>query len=213
VYCIQKGELIIHTEVWKITLALLIGYLLGSVPFGIIISRLYKLDIRKVGSGNIGATNVFRNLGAIPGITVFILDVAKGAIPVYISYLLIPPDISFKYWGFILVGAIAVMGHMYPAYLKFKGGKGGATSLGVLIGLMPDVAVIAALIFLAAFFLTRFVSASTMTTAIAVTIGIWLTLKPTEYLVISFIVTAFIIYKHVPNIKRILSGTEPKVMS
>ena len=177
--CDKRGDQIINTEILKALLTLLVAYLIGSIPFGVIISRLYKLDIQKVGSGNIGATNVFRNLGALPGITVFVLDIAKGAIPIYIAYFTLSPTIAFKYWILILVGALAVLGHMYSAYIKFKGGKGGATSLGALIGLMPDVAIIAATAFIITLFLTRFVSVGTMITAIAAEIGIWLTSKPT----------------------------------
>ncbi|MFC1767774.1 glycerol-3-phosphate 1-O-acyltransferase PlsY [Candidatus Margulisiibacteriota bacterium] len=192
-------------------LTLLAAYLIGSIPFGVIIGRLYKIDIRSVGSGNIGATNVFRNLGAIPGSIVFGLDVVKGVLPIHIAYMMIQPDSAFKYWIFILTGAFAVIGHIYPLYLRFKGGKGGATSLGVLIGLMPNIAVIAILTFMITLFLTRFVSVSTIITTIAATIAIWLMAKPTEYLTIGIVIILFIIYKHIPNIKRVIAGTEPKV--
>lgn len=191
--------------------SVLLGYLIGAIPFGAIISRFHRIDIQKVGSGNIGATNVFRNLGPVAGITVFILDAAKGAVPIYLAQLLLPQALSYKYWIFVLVGAAAIMGHMYPVYLRFKGGKGGATGLGVLMGLMPDISLIALVAFLIVLFISRFVSVSTITAAVAVLVAIWLTSKPGEYLIVTIIIVIFIIYKHIPNIKRLLSGTEPKI--
>jgi len=187
------------------------AYLIGSIPFGVLISKLHGIDIQNIGSGNMGATNVFRNVGAIPGITVFSLDVVKGAIPVFLASIILPSDLAFKHWIFIMSGAFAVLGHMYPIYLRFKGGKGGATSLGVLIGIMPDVAIIAAFTFIAALLLTRYVSVGTMTTAVASTMAMWLTLKPNEYLIFTAIVTILIIFRHSSNVKRIFAGTEPKV--
>jgi len=128
------------------------AYLLGSIPFGLMIAKIYNVDIRRQGSGNIGATNVFRSLGLVPGILAFGLDFGKGTLAVYVGYWVggYPQLI-------LLMGIAAIFGHMFSLFLKFKGGKGAATGLGVLAGLTPDIFVIAAILTLAIILVTRYV--------------------------------------------------------
>src|SRR5438132_10242172 len=153
----------------------LVSYLLGSIPVGYLVGRIAGIDIRKVGSGNIGATNVTRTLGRRYGYFVFVVDFAKGAIAVCISILLSqhvePKPRSTEIYG--IVGAVfCVLGHVFPIWLKLKGGKGVATSAGALFGLMPLAALIGGVIWFVTFWLTRYVSVASMTATIALPIVI-----------------------------------------
>ena len=126
-------------------LPIILGYLIGSIPFGFLAGKIKGVDIRKVGSGNIGATNIYRSLGIWPALTVFILDMLKGTAAVYIAQALLPqstPLLSREYF-IVLSGVAAMVGHMYSIFLGFSGGKGAATSLGILFGIAPDLFVIA----------------------------------------------------------------------
>lgn len=188
--------------IWTI----LFAYLLGSIPFGLLIARWQGIDIRQQGSGNIGATNVFRTLGAGSGTIVFILDLLKGTIPVIIVQCF-----TNNPWLIILTGFTAIIGHTFPIFLKFKGGKGVATGLGVLLGIAPEIfigaAIIAALIILT----TRYVSLASMTTAVLVMLAFWGMQKPLPYTILTAVITILIILRHRPNIKRLLAGTEAKI--
>jgi glycerol-3-phosphate acyltransferase PlsY len=187
-------------------LVLLAAYLLGAIPFGLLVGYLYRMDIRRYGSGNIGATNAFRTLGLLPGALVFGLDLLKGALPV-----LLAEKMTANPWIIILAGGLAIVGHSFSIFLKFKGGRGAATGLGVILGIAPDIfifAVILAAIIIAA---TRYVSAGSMLTAVAVSLALTLLGRPLPYVLVAWVVTILIIYRHQPNIKRLLAGTEPKL--
>lgn len=189
----------------QIALLLLIAYLLGAIPTGLIVGKLFfNKDIRKFGSGNLGATNTFRVLGKKAGIFVTIFDVAKGVLPA-----IFPIIYDLDIHG-IWFGLTAIIGHVYPIYLKFKGGKAVATSAGVILGVNPVVFLIIAVIFFTLLFTTRMVSL----TSILTSIGNFITTLFFDDLIlqiISFLIMLLIIIRHSSNIKRIISGTEPKI--
>lgn len=202
-------------------LLLLISYLLGTIPFGLIIPRFFGIpDIRQHGSGNIGATNVLRTLGWKAAIWVFIGDIGKGIVAVVITAW------AAKHWGItspsrdvllILSGCAAIVGHIFPFYLKFKGGKGVNTALGVMVTLLPVHALIALGIFLIMLFLFRFVSLASMTAAfgffLSVTGARYLLHQsiPQLYAIIALLVAVVVIYTHRTNIARLLNGTENRI--
>jgi len=195
---------------------LLCGYLAGSIPFGYLIGRLNGIDIRKHGSHNIGATNVTRVLGAAYGRICFVLDFLKGALPV----LLIGSRIGLgspigQGWSAVLVAAGCILGHMYPCWLNFKGGKGVATSIGALITLAFWPVVIALVVWYLVFLKTKIVSiaslATAATTPIAALVLTLLGWAHTHWTVIllMFGVAAFIFWRHRENIDRLIHKQEP----
>ena len=190
----------------KIILTFAIAYLLGSIPFGYLIALLFKIDIRQHGSGNIGATNVFRALGPLPGAIVFILDLLKGTLAVVAARILIGDA-----WFVILAALAVVLGHTFSIFLKFKGGRGAATSLGTLLGVAPDIFVAAALLVALIIYITRYVSVASITVPILVTLAMYFLNRPLPYTIACALVSALIIFRHIPNIKRLLAGTEPKI--
>lgn len=186
-----------------------IGYLLGSLPFGYLVARAHGVDIFKVGSGNPGATNVKRVLGAKAGNAVFALDAVKGAIAA--AWPMLPflqaPDTSFM--G--LVGVIsAVLGHSFSIFTKFKGGKGVATAAGGLFVLIPIASLIGVAVWVLTFFLTRYVSLGSVLAAVAVPAASWLMDKPLSLNLVATALGLFVIVRHRENIKRLLNGTESK---
>lgn len=189
----------------QIALLLAIAYLLGAIPTGLIVGKLlFNKDIRKFGSGNLGATNTFRVLGKNAGIFVTIFDVAKGVLPA-----IFPIIFDLDIHG-IWFGLAAIIGHVYPIYLKFRGGKAVATSAGVILGVNPLIFLIIAVIFFALLFTTRMVSL----TSILTSIGNFITTLFFEDIIlkiISFLIMLIIIIRHSSNIRRIISGTEPKI--
>lgn len=191
----------------KIILPIIIGYLIGSIPFGFIAGKLKGFDLRKVGSGNIGATNIYRTLGALPAILVFLLDLLKGALAVYAARIIIPDSPAV----IVISGIAAVIGHMYPVYIGFKGGKGSATGLGVLLGIAPDLFAVAMIYTAVAIAVTRYVSVTSISGVILLAVMMFAFHKPVEYSIAAVIVAVLVIYKHIPNIKRLISGQEPKI--
>ena len=203
-----------------VTLAtVLIGsYLLGSIPFGYLAGRLAGIDIRKAGSGNVGATNVVRVLGKRYGYPVFALDVLKGLGAVKISMLMAPgrpPDWNSPEIFGILAAMSSVLGHLYPPWLKFNGGKGVATSAGALLALTPVATLIGVAIWIIVFWLTRYVSLASITAAVLLPIVILVvsshgqnTGKPLVYA--SACVAAVVIWRHRSNLSRLMRGTEPR---
>src|SRR5262249_26673795 len=199
--------------------AVLVGsYLLGSVPFGYLAGRIAGIDIQKVGSGNVGATNVVRVLGKRYGYPVFALDVSKGFVAVMISMLMAPgrpPEWSSPEIFGILAAVSSVLGHLYPPWLKFKGGKGVATSAGALLALAPVATLIGVAIWIVVFWLTRYVSLASIAAAIMLPIVI-LAIgphgrdngKPLVYS--SVCVAVIIIWRHRSNLSRLVRGTEPR---
>jgi len=184
-----------------------LGYLIGSIPFGVLTGKIRGIDIRNVGSGNIGATNTYRAMGTLPAIAVLMLDLLKGTAAVYIAQLLFP----LSYLIIILSGLAAVLGHMYPIFLCFKGGKGSATSLGVLLGISPLLFCIAIVYAVLAVAVTRYVSVTSITGVILLSILMFAFHEPIEYALATVVITCLVIYKHVPNIQRLMKGTEPKI--
>jgi glycerol-3-phosphate acyltransferase PlsY len=194
------------------------SYLIGSIPAGYIAGRIVGIDIRTVGSGNIGATNVTRVLGKRYGYPVFIVDFLKGFAAVGMSIMIAkraqPVLISSELFG--VVGAVAcVLGHSFPVWLGFKGGKGVAASAGALLGLMPFVALIAVAVWLIIFYLTRYVSVASMTAALAVPITILSMMflgqtGGTALLYFSICLAAVVIVRHRSNLSRLMRGTEPR---
>ena len=194
------------------------SYLIGSIPAGYIAGRIVGIDIRTVGSGNIGATNVTRVLGKRYGYPVFIVDFLKGFAAVGMSIMIAkraqPVLIPSELFG--VVGAVAcVIGHSFPVWLGFKGGKGVAASAGALFGLMPFVALIAVAVWLIIFYLTRYVSVASMIAALAVPIAIlsMMFLRQTggtALLYVSICLAAVVIFRHRSNLSRLVRGTEPR---
>ncbi|MGZ9848955.1 glycerol-3-phosphate 1-O-acyltransferase PlsY [Macrococcus psychrotolerans] len=189
----------------QIALLLAIAYLLGAIPTGLIVGKLlFNKDIRKFGSGNLGATNTFRVLGKKAGTFVTIFDVAKGVLPA-----IFPIIFDLDIHG-IWFGLAAIIGHVYPIYLKFRGGKAVATSAGVILGVNPLIFLIIAVIFFTLLFTTRMVSL----TSILTSIGNFITTLFFDDIIlkiISFLIMLIIIIRHSSNIRRIISGTEPKI--
>lgn len=182
------------------------AYLLGSIPFGLIIAKIWNVDIRKKGSGNIGATNVFRTLGPVPGAIVFGLDFLKGMLAVYIGYWAGGDPVLV-----LVLGISAILGHMFSVFLGFKGGKGAATGLGVLAGVAPDIFGIAMILAVVIIISTRYVSVASITTSF-VAVGLMLLFhKPIPYTLATFLVAVFILLRHLPNLKRLFKGTEAKI--
>ena len=189
-----------------IILILLAGYLIGSIPFGFLIAKIWNIDIRRYGSGNIGATNVFRILGPFLGTVVFLLDLGKGALPVFLAQ-----QATQNYWLIILAGAAAVLGHTFPVFLKFKGGRGAATGLGVLLGVAPDIFLGALLLALLIILITRYISVASMITSLAVTAAFLVLKRPLPYTLAAGLIAILIILRHIPNLKRLLKKTEPRI--
>ena len=188
------------------SLVLLLSYLLGAVPFGLLAGKARGIDIRMVGSGNIGATNVFREVGKGPGITVLLLDALKGFVPAFFFpvWFGIEPE-----WG-LGFGIAAILGHNFPVYLKFKGGKGVATSAGVILGAAPLAAVIGLGVWAAVFLASGYVSVGSMCAAVAVpAAGWWIYRGGGAVLPIALTVLGLlVIWRHRTNIQRIRSGHE-----
>jgi glycerol-3-phosphate acyltransferase PlsY len=185
-----------------------LGYLLGSIPFGYIMARARGIDIREHGSGNIGATNVTRTIGKGAGVFVFICDASKGLAAVQFGTLLTHHTTAE------IVGAIcAIVGHNFPVWLKFKGGKGIATSAGALIGLVPYPTLVAALVWAAVFFTTRYVSLASIAAAISLPLAVWGLIHFAHHgnmilVWFSVLVAVLAVWRHRGNIARLLNGTE-----
>ncbi len=190
-----------------ITISLLLAYLLGSIPSGLIIGKtFYKIDIREHGSKNLGATNSFRTLGFKPGITVTLMDILKGTLATLLPGIL-GADIHP-----LIVGVVAVIGHMFPLFANFKGGKAVATSAGVVLAYDPFLFVLAILIFFISLYISKYVSLSSMIAALA-SLLYCMIFKFNDWPlnIVILVLTMFIFYRHRANIKRILDKTEPKI--
>lgn len=184
----------------------IIAYLLGSIPTGLIVGKIgYKKDIRNFGSGNLGATNTFRVLGIKAGIIVTLVDILKGTLAAVLPVLFAAEDVYP-----LAVGVLAVIGHMFPVFAKFKGGKAVATSSGVILGVNPLLFVIMISTFLLILYLSKYVSLASMLTGI-VTIIVTIIQRELGLFIVTTILTIFVIYRHTANIKRILNRTEPKI--
>jgi len=188
-----------------IALLILAAYLFGAVPFGLLIAKSRGVDIRKQGSGNIGATNVLRVLGKGWGIFTFVLDALKGFLPAFFFPAIGGVDAEYG----VLFGMAAIIGHSFPVYLKFKGGKGVATSAGMLLGVAPAAVGIGFLCWIICMFVSRYVSLSSIVAAVAVATTVWI--RGDKGPVVSGALTVLavlVVWLHRANIRRLLNGTE-----
>jgi glycerol-3-phosphate acyltransferase PlsY len=203
-----------------------VAYLLGAIPFGLLLARTQGVDLRKVGSGNIGATNVMRTFGKKLGYTCFALDVAKGLIPMLLvpAFGLADPNPTtgqLSLW--LAVGCAAVLGHVFPIYLGFKGGKGVATSLGVVLGLWPYYTLCGLITFavwIIIFLISRYVSLASILAAIVFPIALtaltllipdWQFAQLWPLYIVAILMPLLVIARHAENIKRLLEGSENKI--
>ena len=184
----------------------LLAFLFGAVPFGLMIGKLKGIDLRERGSGNIGASNAMRELGKPLGALVFILDTLKGGLPVFAAYKL-----GFTPEWLVGVGMAAVFGHIYSPFMRFKGCKGVATALGVLLGLDWRVALIALGIFIVVVAVTSYISVGSIAAALAQAALFWVFADPLPLKLFGIIVGLFVIIRHRSNIQRLLKGEENRL--
>jgi len=213
---------------WSYILTALAAYLLGSIPTGFLAAKAKGIDIRAVGSGNIGATNAMRALGKPIGIAVLLLDAAKGFVachffaPLFWNWIAphysglfvyfdkASPELQMRYY--LVAGIFVVLGHNYPCWLKFKGGKGIATTAGVYLALAPWALLAAFVVFMLAALLTRYVSVASITAAIALPATVWIMSPDNLFLcIVTTALGALAIYKHKSNIQRLMAGTENRL--
>jgi len=190
----------------------LLAYLLGSVPTGLLVARfLGGPDPRQSGSGNLGAANLYRLLGRGAGALTLLGDIAKGALPVTLGYYLLPPLGAWQDRALALVAAAAVLGHVFPLYLGFKGGKGVATTFGVVAALAPWAALNLALVYLVALAQTRIFSAAALLTAWLLPLAMGLFCDSKAYLFLAGGLSGLILFTHRENLERLMKGEEPRV--
>jgi glycerol-3-phosphate acyltransferase PlsY len=196
-------------EIYSYALSALGAYFVGSIPTGYLFARARGVDIRKMGSGNIGATNVFRTLGKTAGIAVLVIDGLKGYLPVRLFAF--GQDPQTREYHAMVAGLFAILGHNYTCWLKFKGGKGIATSAGVMAGLVLYGFLSALSVWLVVFAVTRYVSIASITAAAVLPFAVWATGASPQMIALATIFGALAIYKHKANIKRLLDGTEHRI--
>jgi len=187
-------------------LLVIAAYLIGSIPVGLILGKLiWKKDLRRYGSHNIGATNAWRVLGKKAGVLIFLLDFLKGQLGVLLGACM------FALPGAMVVGGFfAMVGHMFPLFIGFKGGKGVATSLGVIAALMPKVTAIVVLVWIVLVALTRYVSVGSIVAAVLAPILAAVFAEPTVYFLFVLVMALFIVLRHRENISRLKAGRENK---
>jgi glycerol-3-phosphate acyltransferase PlsY len=190
-----------------IFLLILGSYLIGALPFGLFIGKLAGADVRKKGSGNIGATNVSRVLGKKLGAATLCCDMLKSYLPMLAAQALLAGQAKANLWVAVC-GLAAVVGHIFPVYLKFKGGKGVATALGMFFFLSPVAVILALLCFLAAVWFTGFVSVGSLVAATVLPLILWLSGEPLATVIVCLPVTVLIWLKHHENIARLRRGEE-----
>jgi acyl phosphate:glycerol-3-phosphate acyltransferase len=195
------------------------AYLLGSIPTGFLVGKARGIDIRTMGSGNIGATNVFRYFGKTAGLVVLLVDAVKGLVAVIalprLCWLAFgaQPDPLNREWLEITAGLAAILGHNFTCWLSFKGGKGIATSAGVLIALVPYSLLAIFAVWILVFALTRFVSLASICASFTLPIATWILGGSFTMIAINAAMAALAIYKHKSNIQRLLNGTESRIGS
>ena len=184
---------------------LLLAYLLGSIPTGFLLGSFSGVDVRQAGSGNVGATNVARVVGKKQGLITLIADVAKGFLTILLSSRLgFDPTVT------ALAALAAFLGHLYPVFLRFQGGKGVATALGIFLGIAPMVSAILVLVFALVISISRRVSLGSMAAAVAAPVLVWFLSYPPLLVGLSSIIALMILFRHQENIRRLISGTEPR---
>ena len=188
----------------RAVLLVTVGYFAGAIPFGVLVTRWFTgRDVRSAGSRNIGATNVARVAGKKFGVLVLALDAGKGALPVLLSLYL-----SDERWIHAATGLAAFLGHVFPVWLRFRGGKGVATALGVLAVLVPDAAFAGALVYVLLFALFRVSSIGSLAGGISALVVTWVRERPLEYQILTTVLFVLILYTHRGNIGRLLKRTE-----
>ena len=193
---------------YLIVAAWLLGaYLVGSVPFGFLIGKMRGVDVRTVGSKNIGATNVFRTVGKKWGLLAFLCDFLKGFVPTMVAKHC-AADVS---WLPVAVGLGCVIGHTLTVFMKFRGGKGVATAFGMLVALIPGLVGIAFLVFVALFASTNYISLGSCGAATFLAVSIWFYPALLAVKIIVSLIGVFVVVKHKSNISRLLKGTENKI--
>jgi len=190
----------------RIVIAVALGYLFGSIPFAFLVTRARGIDIRKVGSGNVGAANVLRTAGVMPGVAVMLLDIAKGAMAVQVARL-VTGDLAVV----TAAGCAAIVGHIYPAWLGFRGGKGVAASAGVFGMLAPVATVIAATVFVGTVVVTRFMSAGSIAGALALAVAVMVGNVPAPVVAGAMLAAILIVHRHRDNLSRLVAGTERRI--
>jgi glycerol-3-phosphate acyltransferase PlsY len=188
--------------------AVLLAYLLGSIPTGVLLARIAGVDVRSAGSGNIGATNVARTAGRGLGILTLVGDVLKGLVPVVIVRALGEPDEVVA-----ATGVAALAGHVFSIFLRMQGGKGVATGAGVLIGLAPTFAPIPLAVFVGTFALSRMVSLASIVAAVSAPIALFLGGRSLPTTLATLTISVLIVWRHHENLSRLLDGTEPTFTS
>ena len=203
--------------------AIIAAYLLGSIPFGLLIAKAHGKDLRSIGSGNIGATNVSRALGRKWAYFCFVLDVLKGLVPMLATMIIAKPYSVILLWLWLAVGCAAILGHIFPIYVKFKGGKGVATSFGVALGLWPYFTVCAlffAVTWIAVVLMWRYVSLASIAASLTfplvlimaiILIPSWELAILWPVVITAFAIPVMVIVRHRENIQRLLAGTESKI--
>jgi len=186
---------------------IILGYLSGSVLFGEIIAKAKGVDLRSVGSGNVGATNVSRALGKKFGILVFFLDMLKGFLPTIIALKLRSPESI----TLTLVGIACVIGHMFPFFHRFRGGKGVATAFGVVLAISGTAAGVLLLTWAVVLFITRYVSVASMIASFSSVLLFLASGYPPNLTLMALLISILIVYKHTSNIQRLIAGEEPKI--
>ena len=182
------------------------AYLLGSVPVGVLLARIKGTDPRKVGSGNIGATNVMRAAGKVTGALTLAGDILKGLLPVAVAFIMEEPVIVVA-----AAGLAAFLGHLFPLFLGFKGGKGVATALGVYLRLDPFAVFITVIVFVLVLLKWRFVSLGSLVGVAAMPLLLYLLNAPDYYIYLALVIGTLIFIKHKDNIRRLFAGTENKI--
>lgn len=194
-----------ETNIFAMLIVIGVSYLLGSVPTGLLLGKAYGIDVRKEGSGNIGATNLYRTVGRKVGIVTLLCDCLKGLLPVLLVKSSSLPT-EFAAW----VGLAAFCGHVFSVFLKFKGGKGVATALGVFLALAPLEVAIAIALFAGIMFLWRYVSLGSIAAAAAMPLTVYLRGGERTLVTVTLIISLIVIARHHENIRRLLSGKESK---
>lgn len=182
------------------------AYLLGAIPFALIIGRMHGVDIRQHGSGNVGATNVVRVLGRGPGLTCFALDFLKGVLPVAAGLWLELPLLAV-----LLAAAAAILGHSRSIFLRFKGGKSVATGAGAIVAMAPMAGLGALLVWAVIFLSRRIVSLASILAALSLPVLTLMTRQPLEVVAFSAVAALYVIIRHRENIRRLRAGTEPRM--
>lgn len=190
----------------KEVLVVILCYLIGSIPFSYISAQvLAKTDVRSRGSGNVGATNVYRTSGVWAGLLAFLGDLLKGAVAAWLGLSIGGPVLV------MICSLAAVIGHCYPIFLRFRGGKAAATAGGVVLFLMPKVGLILLLLFIIIVAVTRYVSLASITVAVLLPIVAYLLHNPWQYTVLSALMMLIVVYRHRENIARLREGSETQI--